>query len=36
VWQKYLGTIDPIIKRLEGKSIPSPIETTVFEAGGVA
>ena len=36
VWQKYLGTLDTIIRRLEGSSAPDPIETTLFEAGGVA
>jgi len=36
VWQKYLGTLDSIIRRLEGSNNPDPVETTLFEAGGVA
>ena len=36
VWQKYLGTLDAIIARCEQSTAPTPIETTLFEAGGVA
>lgn len=36
VWQKYLGTLDAIIERCEQHSAPTPLETTLFEAGGVA
>lgn len=36
VWQKYLGTIDAIIKRTEEAKPPKPKETVIFEAGGVA
>lgn len=36
VWQKYLGTLDAIVQRCEESSAPSPIETTLFEAGGIA
>jgi len=36
VWQKYLGTLDAIIARCEESETPTPVETTLFEAGGVA
>jgi len=36
VWQKYLGTIEAIVKRAETCSPPKPKETVIFEAGGVA
>jgi len=36
VWQKYLGTLDAIIERCEQSAAPTPVETTLFEAGGVA
>jgi len=36
VWQKYLGTIDAIVKRVEQTSPPKPKESVIFEAGGVA
>lgn len=36
VWQKYLGTLDAIIQRCDECSAPLPVETTLFEAGGVA
>ncbi len=36
VWQKYLGTVDAIVKRAEGAAPPKPKETVIFEAGGVA
>jgi transposase len=36
VWQKYLGTLDAILEQFEKNSAPKPIETTLFEAGGVA
>jgi transposase len=35
-WQKYLGTVDAIIKKFEESSTPTPVETTLFNAGGVA
>lgn len=36
VWQKYLGTVDGIVKRAEGAAPPKPKEAVIFEAGGVA
>lgn len=36
VWQKYLGTVDAIVKRAEKATPPKPKETVIFEAGGVA
>jgi len=36
IWQKYLGTIDTIIKHSEPSSSPEVQETAIFEAGGVA
>ena len=36
VWQKYLGTVDAIVKRAEEVAPPKPKETVIFEAGGVA
>jgi transposase len=36
VWQKYLGTVDAIVRRAEEAAPPKPKETVVFEAGGVA
>ena len=36
VWQKYLGTVDAIVKRAEQAAPPKPKETVIFEAGGVA
>jgi transposase len=36
VWQKYLGTLDAIVKRAEDSNPPKPKETVIFEAGGVA
>jgi len=36
VWQKYLGTLDAIVKRAEGAAPPKPKETVIFEAGAVA
>jgi len=36
VWQKYLGTLDTIIKRSEYSSNLEVQETDIFEAGGVA
>ncbi len=36
VWQKYLGTVDAIVKRAEGVRPPKPKESVIFEAGGVA
>lgn len=36
VWQKYLGTVDAIVKRAEGAAPPKPKEAVIFEAGGVA
>ena len=36
VWQKYLGTVDAIVKRAEQVAPPKPKETVIFEAGGVA
>ena len=36
VWQKYLGSVEAIIKRCEQTLAPLPTETVLFEAGGVA
>lgn len=36
VWQKYLGTVDAIVKRAEGAAPPKAKEAVIFEAGGVA
>ena len=36
VWQKYLGTLDAIVRRTEDARPPRPKETVIFEAGGVA
>ena len=35
-WQKYLGSVEAIIKRSEQNLAPLPTETVLFEAGGVA
>ena len=36
VWQKYLGTVEGIVKRADQVAPPKPRETVIFEAGGVA
>lgn len=36
VWQKYLGTVESIVKRTEDAKPPKPKETVISEAGGVA
>ena len=36
VWQKYLGTLDRILERVDASEPPGPKETVLFEAGGVA
>ena len=36
VWQKYLGTLEAIVKRADGITPPKPKEAVIFEAGGVA
>ena len=36
VWQKYLGSVDAILKRFEQTAPAKPSETVLFEAGGVA
>jgi transposase len=36
VWQKYLGSVEAIIKQCEQNLAPAPTETVLFEAGGVA
>ena len=36
VWQKYLGSVEAIIKKYEQAVAPVPTETVLFEAGGVA
>jgi transposase len=36
VWQKYLGTIEAIVNRLEDSKPPKPKHTVIFEAGGIA
>ena len=35
VWQKYLGTIDAIVKRVDDSKPPQPKQTVIFEAGGI-
>lgn len=35
VWQKYLGTVDRIIERMDATDPPAPKETVLFDAGGV-
>lgn len=36
IWQKYLGTVEGIIKMAEGAEPESPREVDIFELGGVA
>jgi len=36
VWQKYLGTLDAIVKRADDSKPPKPKHTVIFHAGGVA
>ncbi len=36
VWQKYLGTLDTIIKRYDQAKPAAPTEAVLFEAGGIA
>lgn len=36
VWQKYLGTVDAIVQRVDEAKPPKPKETVIFQAGGVA
>ncbi|MFZ2054888.1 MAG: hypothetical protein WAU81_11925, partial [Candidatus Aminicenantales bacterium] len=36
VWQKYLGTLDSILKRLDQTKPAAPKEAVLFEAGGIA
>lgn len=36
VWQKYLGTVEGIVRRADQVSPPKPKETVIFEAGAVA
>ena len=36
VWQKYLGTIEAIVKRTDDAKPPKPKHTIIFEAGGIA
>jgi transposase len=36
VWQKYLGTVDAIVERMERTQPDKPREAVLFEAGGVA
>lgn len=36
VWQKYLGSVEAIMKQYEKNLAPTPTETVLFEAGGVA
>jgi len=36
VWQKYLGTVEGILKMAEQNLSPNPTEIVLFEAGGVA
>ncbi|MFC2166410.1 IS1634 family transposase [Acidobacteriota bacterium] len=36
VWQKYLGTLDSIVKRSDQAKPATPKEAVLFEAGGIA
>lgn len=36
IWQKYLGTLDDILKRKDNVDIPHVKEVDIFQAGGVA
>jgi len=36
VWQKYLGTLDAIVKRCDQAKPAAPKEAVLFEAGGIA
>ncbi len=36
VWQKYLGTVDAIVRRVEQTRPEEPREAVLFDAGGVA
>jgi transposase len=36
VWQKYLGTLEAIVKRADDSRPPKPKHTIIFEAGGIA
>ncbi|MBW2602684.1 MAG: hypothetical protein JRD47_12380 [Deltaproteobacteria bacterium] len=36
VWQKYLGTLEAIVKRADDLKPPKPKHTIIFEAGGIA
>lgn len=36
VWQKYLGTLEAIVRRAEHCKPPKPKHTVIFEAGGIA
>jgi transposase len=36
VWQKYLGTLEAIVKRTEDSTPPKPKHAVIFEAGGIA
>jgi transposase len=36
VWQKYLGTVEAIVNRVEQSKPPKPKHTVIFEAGGIA
>ena len=36
VWQKYLGTVEAIVQRVDQAAPPKAKEAVIFEAGGVA
>ena len=36
VWQKYLGTLEAMVRRAEDSQPPKPEHTVIFEAGGIA
>jgi len=36
IWQKYLGTLEAIVARMENAKPSAPKEVVVFDAGGVA
>lgn len=35
-WQKYLGSVEALVSRCQENLAPCPMETVLFEAGGVA
>lgn len=35
VWQKYLGTVEAVVRRADGAKPPKPSEAVIFELGGI-